>query len=375
MKYFIACIILICLSTERTLSQSVKERLERSLDRLPHPTSVSDFSSLPHLPSQNQDSTLICWSFTTTSFIESEMKRMGKNPVRLSVIFPVYYEFIEKTKEFVRTKGKSRFNPGDLFSGVLDIVRNYGIVPAAVYEAKEGHYKLNHNALYLELESIASAIKMKENWDEKKGIQLVTKVLQKYLGRPPEKFFYNNKEYTPKSFFSEIVNIPLDDYLCVTSFLYAPFRHTIELRVPDNWRHISHYWNVPLDLFYRSLKQAIIQGYSLAIDMDNSENSYRITKQFAFIPEYDLPKDSITQIKREIEFLSGATTDDHLIHIVSYKQFGSEEWFLAKDSWRTAWEGPNQGYFFLHESYIKLKVLAFLVHKDAIPKIRMFQQK
>jgi bleomycin hydrolase len=109
--------------------------------------------------------------------------------------------------------------------------------------------------------------------------------------------------------------------------------------------------------------------YSVAVDIDNSESSYRMTKQYAFIPEFALQRDSLTQTMREKEFISGATTDDHLMHIVAYQRFGMEDWFLAKDSWRTAWEGPNHGYFFLHESYVKLKVLAYLVHRDAVPEI------
>jgi bleomycin hydrolase len=94
-----------------------------------------------------------------------------------------------------------------------------------------------------------------------------------------------------------------------------------------------------------------------------------MTKRFAFIPEFDVPRDSITQAKREEQFLSGATTDDHVMHIVSYWKFENQDWFLVKDSWRTAWEGANYGYFFFHESYVKLKVLAYLVHCNGVPEI------
>ena len=63
------------------------------------------------------------------------------------------------------------------------------------------------------------------------------------------------------------------------------------------------------------------------------------------------------------------TTHDHLMHIVGFSQFNGEEWFLVKDSWRDAWEGQFKGYFFYHSDYAKLKILAFMVHKDGIPGI------
>ena len=351
-------------------AQSLKEKLDQALEMLPHPHSVSDFSSLPHLSSQNQDSTLICWSFATSSFLESEMKRLGKEPIRLSVMFPVYHGMIEKAKRYIRTKGASHFGPGDLFTGVLDIVREYGAVPAEVYEGiKTGKTIYNHQALYAALEALMQNEKEKNTWNEPKILAQVTNLLNKHLKAPPKKFLLKGKEYTPLTFLASVVNLPLDDYLQITSFTSAPFNQFTTLRVPDNWKQQSNYFNVPLDVFYRSLKEAVAGGYSVAIDMDNSESSYRLTKEYAFIPPFEVPDSMITQAEREKEFQSGATTDDHLMHILGCKNFSGEDWFLVKDSWRTAWEGPARGYFFFHESYIRLKVLAFLVHRNGIPMI------
>ncbi len=351
-------------------AQSTRENLERALSRLPHPKTVADFSPVGSLGPMNQDSTLVCWSFATSSFIESEMERLGKTPVRLSVMFPVYYAFVEKAKRYVRSHGESRFNPGDLFSGVLDIAARYGAVPEAAYEGeKTGSIVYNHDALYVNLDSLMSTICASEDWSEEHAVSAVEHILDATLGKPPDKFIFRGKEYTPKTFMAEILDLPWSDYVTVTSFEYAPFDRFVELRVPDNWKHNTNYFNVPLDAFYTSFKAAIANGYSVAIDMDNSEPSDRLTKQCAFIPDYEVPKDSVTQSTRENQFQSGATTDDHVMHIIAYRKFGNEDWFLAKDSWRTAWEGPNHGYFFFHESYIKLKVLAYLVHKDGVPEI------
>jgi bleomycin hydrolase len=370
MKISVKTFLLLLVVSFSIPAQPIKEKLEKALGNLPHPQSVEDFTALPHLPSMNQDSTLICWSFATSSFIESEMQRIGRDPVRLSVMFPVYHVFNEKVKRFVQTKGESHFGPGDLFGGVFNIGQQYGTMPIEVYEgSKTLGIEYNHNALYSELEILLNKIKAQHIWDEGKALELIKPVLNKYLGTPPDSFIYKGKTYTPKLFASQVINLSWNEYIIVTSFQYAPFYQFIELKVPDNWKHDSNFFNVPLPDFYRSITSAVKNGFTAAIDMDNSEPSYRLTKQYAFIPEYEVPKDSVSQSKRERQFQSGATTDDHLMQIVSYRNFGEEDWFLAKDSWRTAWEGENHGYFFLHESYVKLKVLAFLVHRDGVPDI------
>jgi bleomycin hydrolase len=215
-------------------AQSLKEKLETALGSMPHPQSVEEFSSIPHLSPMHQDSTLVCWSFATSSFLESEMKRLGRESVRLSVMFPVYYGFVEKAKRFVQSHGESRFNPGDLFSGVIDILQQYGAVPAEAYEGIQSEHTIfNHNTLYAELDSIMNRAKCIGDWNGALILANVKTILNTHLGPPPEKFIYNGKEYSPCTFYSDVVRLPFDEYLTVTSFLYAPFNQFIELKVPD----------------------------------------------------------------------------------------------------------------------------------------------
>jgi bleomycin hydrolase len=300
------------------------------------------------------------------------MERLGMEPVRLSLTYPVYNVFIEKAKRFIASKGTSRFSPGDLFTGVLDMYKEYGAIPADVYGGKvEGRTTFNHNAMYAELQRLMDRVKAERIWKEKNVVPQVKRILDKYLGAPPSKFTWKGTSYTPQSFFRTVVTLPWDRYVMVTSFEYGPFYGHIELTVPDNWKRDNRYFNVPLADFYNSLKDALQAGYSAAIDADISEPSYERTKRYAFIPPYDIPGNAITQEAREFRFVTGATTDDHLLHVVDYRAFGDEDWFLVKDSWRTAWgPGSARGYMFFHSSYVRLKVLAYLVHEDGVPGIK-----
>ncbi len=334
------------LSGSLACAQSIEQKLQAFLAATPRPQRVEDFRAIPHLPPVNQGATLFCWSFSTSGFIESEMQRLGLEPVRLSVFYPVSYLFMEKAKLYVRTRGQSRFGPGDLFSGVLDIIKEYGTIPAAVYGGTKEEVPANHAELYRELEQYMASVKTRAAWNEGPILQRVQALLTKYLGKPPPTFSYKGKTFAPKSFFKEVLPLPWNDYVIITSFQYAPFYQFTELRVPDNWKHNSNYFNVPLEIFYTSLRDAVAQGYSVAVDVDISEPSYELTKDV------------------------GTTTDDHLAQIVAYKKFGEEEWFLVKDSLPTSWEGNRKGYVFFHASYVKLKVLAFLVHRDGVPAIK-----
>lgn len=329
--------------------------------------SISEINPVFHFPPINQDTTLVCWSFSTISFIESEMQRLEKDKVKLSVMYPVYFGFIEKAKYFVKTHGKSRFSPGDLFGTVINVINKYGIVPENVYSGNKSDNKTyNHTKLYKKLNEYMEKVRSDSLWKEEIVVHRVKEILNKYLGEPPQKFNFKDKEYSPLEFANEIVNIHWNDYIKITSFKSSPFFQFTKLAVPDNWLPDSSYFNVPLDMFYESILKSIKNNYSLAIDGDMTEPGRMGAKDICFIPEYDIPISAITQDAREYRFEKKLTTDDHLMHIIGYQNFNGEDWFLVKDSWRDAFEGKYKGYFFFSEAYVKLKVLAFLVHKEII---------
>jgi bleomycin hydrolase len=349
-------------------AQTMQEKLHEALEKIPHPTSVADFQPAPALPCRNQGKTFVCWSFATTSFLESEMMRLKREPVRLSVMYPVYCGYMEKARRLAQTHGGSRFAAGDLFTGVFDVCREYGALPASVYDRPAAGGGFDQTQLYADLERCIQETRLQGKWDEARLVARVKKILKRHLGEPPKTFSHNGRTYTPKSFLAEVVRLPWTDYLMLTSFESAPFNTFTELKVPDNWRHNTNFLNVPLPAFYDALKGAVRAGFSAAVDLDNTEPSYESTGRYCLIPDFDLPAAQITQAARELRFLDGATSDDHVIHVIGFNNFGGEDWFLAKDSWKVAWRDGNQGSLFLHSAYVKLKILAFLVHRDGVPQ-------
>src|ERR1700749_2147112 len=57
---------------------------------------------LRNTPVCNQANSGTCWSYSTNSFLESEMIRMGKQPIELAQIYSARCVYSEKADAFVR---------------------------------------------------------------------------------------------------------------------------------------------------------------------------------------------------------------------------------------------------------------------------------
>jgi bleomycin hydrolase len=112
-----------------------------------------------------------------------------------------------------------------------------------------------------------------------------------------------------------------------------------------------------------------MSGYSVAVSIDITEPSYETTGKYCLIPESQLSAKRTDQDTREYRFEKGETADDHAVHFIGWKNVSGEDWFLAKDSWRSVWRNGNEGNLMVHSSYVKMKVLAFIVHRDGVPNL------
>src|SRR5690606_13774411 len=82
-----------------------------------------------HTDVLSQGKTGTCWSFSTVSFLESEVKRMTGKDVDLSEMYIVRNTYPAKAKNYVSRQGKAQFSEGGLAHDVLNAVRVGGVVP------------------------------------------------------------------------------------------------------------------------------------------------------------------------------------------------------------------------------------------------------
>jgi len=335
------------------------------------PASPEVFTDHFHFAPVAQYMTGTCWSFSGASFLESEAARLTGRQIKLSEMYTVYYEWVEKARRFVAERGDSRLTSGGLTSSVLQIAGKYGAVPLEAYSGlpDTAYERHDHGPLSHEIRGYLDFVKNKEIWDEEHVIGMVKSILDKHLGRPPETFLYDGKTYTPPEFLRDILQFNPDDYVTLMSTMAAPFYTQAEFKVYDNWRHDSNFYNVPLDVWYNTFKKAVTGEYTATIGGDVSEPGCNGFVDAAIIADYDIPCKYIDQRSREFRIYNETTTDDHGIHVVGYKKVGGRDWFLIKDSSSRGRYGAYPGYMFYRDDYIRMKMLTYTVHRDAIQEI------
>jgi len=354
----------------RKAPQAPRKSFIVDLENFDAPKGLDEFKAAWHNPPTSQGNTNTCWSFSTTSFLESEVYRIHKKKVRLSEVFTVYNEYLERTKRFIRERGDSAVAEGSEANAVTRNWKLYGIVPWDVYSGLLPGQKFHdHSKLIAEVVSYLQSVKAANAWNEAAALETVKAILDHHIGTPPAKFTVDGKEYTSKTYLSEYLKINPDDYLDLLSYMQQPYGPGVEYEVPDNWWHSKDYYNVPLDTFTKVLKKALAEGYTVSIGGDVSEPGRNADKKVHMIPSFDIPAEYIDDSARQFRFGNGTTTDDHGIHCVGYKEKDGKTWFLIKDSGSSSFNKDPKGYYFFTEEYVKLKMMDFMVHKDAVKGI------
>jgi len=331
------------------------------------PKSLEGFSALWHNPPTSQGTTNTCWCFSTTSLFESEVYRIHGKKVRLSEMYTVYGEYLERARRFVRERGNSAVAEGSEANAVTRDWKLYGCLPWDVYSGlKPGQKFHDHTRLIAEVRSYLDHLKAANAWNEEEAVATVRAILNYHLGEPPARFTVEGKDYTPQSYLKDYLKINPDDYVDVVSYMQQPFGQQVEYEVPDNWWHSKDYYNVPLETFMKILKSALRRGYSISLGGDVSEPGKNAEKKVFMVPTFDIPPDYIDDSARQYRFGNGSTTDDHGIHLIGYKEAKGGDWFLIKDSGSSSFNVEPKGYYFLTEDYVKLKMMDFMVHKDAL---------
>ena len=342
----------------------------------------------------SQGRTGTCWSFSSVSFLESELIRLGKGAIDLSEMWIVRCAYIEKAINYVRMNGHVNFAQGGEFHDIPYIASKYGLVPQAVYSGlKEGETKYNHS----EMEKVLAAVvqqygknagKLSANWQN-----TIAAIVDSYLGAAPTNFDYNGKEYSPESFYKSL-DWDLGDYVYITSFTHHPYYAPFALEIPDNWSMQAAH-NVTLSEMTALAKSSITDGYSFAWASDVSEKGFSFKNGLGIVPAHDslltqkgkdnkhfnnggadregtafekpMAEKVITVQNRQEAFDNQSTTDDHGMHAMGlYTDQNGKEYFKIKNSWGTG--NYTKGFLYVSENYFQYKTICIMLHKDALSK-------
>lgn len=356
---------------EQQKQEKTHKRFKMDMSGMELPNKKSLYKSYWHQPSVSQGNAGTCWCFSTISFLESEIYRLHKKEVKLSEIYIVYWEYVEKARRFVRQRGESAFNQGAEANSVTRMAGKYGLMPAEAYTGLLNGRKFHtHAEMYEEMNTYLQQLKTSNNWNEELVLSTIKSIMHHHIGEPPVKFEVDGKSYTPMTYMNDYLELNPDDYVEILSYKQQDFWKQVEYEVPDNWWHSDVYYNVPLMDYMAALKSAIRNGYTVSIGGDVSEPGFSTETQCALVPSFDIAPEAINGDARQMRFSNGSTTDDHGMHLVGYMEKDGEDWYLVKDSSsgsrNNAEDAAEFGYYFFHEDYVKLKMMDFTVHKDAV---------
>src|ERR1035437_5009447 len=125
--------------------------------------------------------------------------------VKLSEMYTVYWEYVEKTRRFIQERGNSAFEEG--------------------------------------------------------AVATIKSIMKHYMGEPPSEILVDGKKMSPLQYLHDVIRINPDDYVDILSYEQEPFYKHVEYKVPDNWWHSTDYCNVPLNIFMETLKKVVRNGY------------------------------------------------------------------------------------------------------------------
>ena len=349
------------------------------------------------VPITNQYRSGTCWCFSTLSFIEEDIIAFGGEEMTLSQMWVIRHAYFDKAIKYVRLHGNLNFAVGGAAHDVTEMIAKYGIVPLEAYPGYNyGTTMPEFGEIDAVLKAYVEAIIRNENGKLTTAwINGLNGILDAYFGVRPEKFTYNGKEYTPKSF-AESLPVKMEDYVEFTSFTHHPFYSTFALEVPDNWMWGEMY-NLPLEEMVAIVDATLEAGHPVAWGTDVSEKGFNGGKAIGVVPEAveknligsdaekwgklseaekrakinnlegPMKEMTITQEMRQEAFDNYQSTDDHGMVIVgTAEDQAGNPFFKVQNSWGES--GPYKGFYYFSRPFFEYKTMDIMVHKSMVPK-------
>ena len=356
----------------------------------------------------NQKSSGRCWMYTGLNVLRAKVIEKYKlNSFQFSHNYLYFYDQLEKANLFyngmIETAHlplddrkvvwllKNPIGDGGQWTGVVDLITKYGIVPeSAMPETFQSEStsmmgrlikrKMREDGMILR--TFAQSKIAKEKVIEQKNTKLaeIYKMLAYSLGEPPATFNWQykdtdkniskSKEYTPKEFYKEVLDVNLNDYVMIMDNPTLEYGKLYEIEYDrhmqegGNWKYINIEVNKIKEYAVKSLQAN--EGMYFSCDVGKQLES---TKGFLDVNTYDYGSlygvdfnmDKKTRIQT---FESGSTHGMALMGVNILEDKRTDKWLL-ENSWGK--KGHN-GYLIMTDEWFSEYMFRLVVDKRFLDK-------
>jgi len=354
----------------------------------------------------NQKSSGRCWLFTGLNVLRPKViEKYNMKEFDFSHNYGFFYDQLEKSNLYLESiittatlpkddrkvdwLFKNPIGDGGQWTGVVDIIEKYGIVPASVMpESKNSENtrwmsrflrkKLREDALDLRKMAADGAGEKKLREEKINMLSDIYRILVLCLGAPPTEFNwqYEDKDgnisemktYTPLSFYEEMIGINLREYVM---FMNDPTREYYKLYEIEYDRHMHEggnwkYINLPIDEIKGFAKASILANEAMYFSCDvgkflDREKGYLDVNYYDYDELFgvDFTMDKASRIKT---YDSGSSHGMSLVGVNILPNGETDKWLL-ENSWGKT--GHN-GFLIMTNDWFSEYMFRLVIHKNFI---------